>query len=311
MRSNKLKIWAVTDGSQGMISQVMGLSKQLSTNIRKIKIDLIFPWSKFQPGFLPTYKWIFKNKICFNEKPDILISCGRKSVYFSLYCKKKFDKVINIHIQNPKISTKYFDYIVSPNHDNFFGNNVLNSVGALHHFNKSNKITNPKLLTCIVGGDNQHYHFDNKAADKLCDKLLELKKNNPSIELKIITSRRTSEQVKKIINKKLKNFSSIWYGEGKNPYDESIQNSSFFIVTSDSTSMISETAISGKPIYIFHLPFKRKSIRISSFHDEFKKLGITRDIDDVNHLVNWEYNLLNESERIGSIIKKRIIEDNL
>ena len=92
MNSNKLKIWAVTDGSQGMISQVIGLSKQLSNNIKHIKTDLIFPWNKLQPGFLPIYKWIFKNKIPSDEKPDIIVSCGRKSVYFSLYCKKKFNR---------------------------------------------------------------------------------------------------------------------------------------------------------------------------------------------------------------------------
>ena len=85
MISNKLKIWAVTDGSQGMVSQVIGLSKQLSNDITQIKTDLIFPWKKLQPGFLPTYKWIFKNDIPNDKKPDILISCGRKSVYFSLY----------------------------------------------------------------------------------------------------------------------------------------------------------------------------------------------------------------------------------
>ena len=162
MNFNTLKIWSVTDGSQGMISQVMGLSKQISPNIREIRIDLIFPWNKLQPGFLPIYKWIFKNKIPHDEKPDILISCGRKSVYFSLYCKKKYNKLFNIHIQNPKISAKNFYYIVSPNHDNFFGSNVLNSVGALHHFKKVNKSTNSKLLTCIVGGDNKHYLFNYK-----------------------------------------------------------------------------------------------------------------------------------------------------
>jgi hypothetical protein len=306
---NKLKIWAVTDGSQGMISQVMGLSKQISLNIREIRIDLIFPWNKLQPGFLPIYEWIFKNKIPRDEKPDILISCGRKSVYFSLYCKKKYYKLFNIHIQNPKISAKNFNYIVSPNHDNFFGSNVLNSFGALHHFRKVNKNINPELLTCIVGGNNQHYHFDYKDADKLCEKLLELKKNNLNIDLKVITSRRTSQLVKNTINKKLKNIANIWNGEGKNPYEEAIQSSSFFVVTSDSTSMISEAAISGKPIYIYHLPFKRKSVRMSNFHDEFSKIGITRDLKNIKHLENWEYNLLNESERIGSIIKKRIIED--
>ena len=311
MNFNKLKIWAVTDGSQGMISQVMGLSKQISPNITKIKTDLIFPWSKLQPGFLPLYKWIFKNKIPNDEKPDVLISCGRKSIYFSLYCKKKFHKLINIHIQNPKISEKNFDYIVSPNHDNFSGSNVLNSVGALHHFNKKNVNLNSKLLTCIVGGDNQHYHFNYKEANLLCKKLLDLKKNQPNINLKIITSRRTSKLVKKIINQKLKNIANIWNGEGKNPYEDAIHISSFFIVTSDSTSMISEAAISGRPIYIHHLPFKRKSVRISNFHDEFSKKGITRDLNNIKHLENWEYNLLNESERIGSIIKKRIIKDNL
>ena len=94
MNLDKIKIWAVTDGSQGMISQVMGLSNQISSNIKEIKTDLIFPWNKLQPGLLPIYKWIFNNKIPINEKPNILISCGRKSVYFSLYCKKKFHNLV-------------------------------------------------------------------------------------------------------------------------------------------------------------------------------------------------------------------------
>ena len=146
---------------------------------------------------------------------------------------------------------------------------------------------------------------------KLKSKLLELKKSHSNLKLQIITSRRTSNLVKNIISEKLNKIANIWKGEGENPYEESIQISSFFIVTSDSTSMISEAAISGRPIYIFHLPFKRKSTRISNFHNEFNQLGITRDIEKINHFENWEYNLLNESERIGSIIKKRIIEDNL
>ncbi len=311
MNFNKLKIWAVTDGSQGMISQVIGLSKQISNNITQIKTELIFPWNKLQPGFLPIYKWIFKNSIPKDHKPDILISCGRKSVYFSIYCKKKFNTLINIHIQNPKISARNFNYIVSPNHDNFFGNNILNSIGALHHFNKTNQNIKSKLITCIVGGNNRHYYFGYKEANLLCEKLLKLKKNHTNFQLQVITSRRTCNLVKKIINNKLSNVANIWNGEGANPYEEAIQLSSFFIITSDSTSMISEAAISGRPIYIFHLPFKRKSMRISSFHDEFTKLGITKNIDNINHLINWEYNLLNESKRIGSIIKKRIIEDNL
>ena len=311
MSLEKIKIWAVTDGSKGMISQVIGLSNQISKNITEIKTDLIFPWNKIQPGFLPVYKWIFKNKFPKDSEPNILISCGRKSVYFSLYCKKIFKNLINIHIQNPKISSKNFNFVISPNHDSLNGDNIINSIGALHHLNKNNESTDQNLVTCIIGGDNQHYHFDNNEADKLCNKLIEIKNNQKNIELNIITSRRTSETVKKILVEKLKNIAKIWTGEGKNPYIESIQKSSFFIVTSDSTSMISEAAISGKPIYVYHLTFKRKSKRIENFHKEFSELGITKDIINFNHLSNWKYNALNESERIAIIIKKKIIKENI
>ncbi|MDC6448064.1 ELM1/GtrOC1 family putative glycosyltransferase [Alphaproteobacteria bacterium] len=310
MNLDKLKIWSVTDGSQGMKSQANGLSENISSNIKEIEIDLIFPWNNIQPGFLPTYKWIFKNKIPLNEEPNILISCGRKSVYFSLYCKKKYKNLINIHIQNPKISSKKFSYVICPNHDNFFGSNVINSVGALHHFNKPKETPNPKLLTCMVGGNNQHYHFNANEAFKLCEKIKEIKKNKSDLEISIITSRRTSDEIKNILISTLGKDAKIWIGKGNNPYERAIQESSYFIVTSDSTSMISETAISEKPIYVYHLPFKRKSMRITNFHNEFNKLEITQDINLVQHLKKWEYNSLNESKRIARVIKKRIIEDN-
>lgn len=308
MNLNKLKIWSVTDGSQGMISQVNGLSKHITSNIIEIKTDVIFPWSKLQPGLLPIYNWIFKNKIS-NDQPDILISCGRKSVYFSLYCKKKFKNIINIHIQNPKISSKKFNYVISPNHDSFYGSNVINSIGALHQFEKYNIKSNPNLLTCLVGGDNRHYNFNSEQADDLSKKLIEIKKFNSEINFSIITSRRTSNIVKKILFKNLHNIAKIWHGDGKNPYKKSIQESSFFIVTSDSTSMISEAAISGKPLYVYHLPFKRKSSRILNFHNEFSNLGISRNINSIKKLEKWEYEPLNESERIAKIIKQKLIKD--
>ena len=75
--------------------------------------------------------------------------------------------------------------------------------------------------------------------------------------------------------------------------------------------MISEAAISGKPIYVHHLTFKRKSKRIENFHREFSDLGITKDLININHLSDWTYNSLNESERIAMIIKKRIIKESI
>ena len=103
-------------------------------------------------------------------------------------------------------------------------------------------------------------------------------------------------------------IANLWLGKGDNPYEYALYNSKFFIITSDSTSMISEASISGMPIYIYQLPFKRKSIRFERFHDEFKSLNITRDLASTNTLEKWSYNNLDESKRIAGIIKERILE---
>tara|TARA_Y100001970_G_scaffold275547_1_gene376930 strand:- start:3997 stop:4929 length:933 start_codon:yes stop_codon:yes gene_type:complete len=310
LKFDNLKIWTATDGSEGMISQANGLANEISNNITELKTKIIFPWSKLQPGILPIYRWIFKNDFDEKKIPDLLITCGRKSVYLSLYLKKKNKNLINIHIQNPKVSNTNFDYVVSPNHDNYFGYNVINSVGALHHFSnlQNNSINN--LLTCIIGGDNQHYHFGKKEIINLCNQIIEIKKLNNNLKLLVITSRRTSNLLKEILIKKIGKISSVWTGGLENPYEYALKNSSYFVVTSDSTSMISECAISSKPLYVFHLPFKRKSKRIENFHKEFNKLGITRNLNKFQTLEKWTYDSLNESKRIASIIKKKIIEEN-
>ena len=316
MNINNPTIWSITDGSQGMISQTRGLANELSEEITEIKTDIRFPWSRLQPGILPFYSWIFKNTLPGNAIPEIVISCGRKSVYLSLYLKKKFSNIVNIHIQDPKISPKKFSFIVAPNHDKLRGKNIINSIGALHYFNqqKLNKkkfdINSKNLVSCIIGGENNHYSFKEKEALDLCNKIIDLKKKNINIEILVLTSRRTSKSIKRLLKTKLETIAKLWLGEGQNPYEFALYNSSHFIITSDSTSMISEASISGKPIYIYNLPYKRNTLRLMNFHEEFKKLNITRDFLSIHNLENWSYNRLNESKRIAGIIKERIIQGN-
>ena len=136
-------------------------------------------------------------------------------MFIFLYIVKRFLKILLIYIYKIQNILKKFNYVISPNHDNLNGENIINSIGALHHLNKNNNNANQNLVTCIIGGDNQHYYFDNNEANKLCNKLLEIKKNQNNLELNIVTSRRTSDLVKKILIKKLKSIAKIWIGDGK------------------------------------------------------------------------------------------------
>ena len=138
--------------------------------------------------------------------------------------------------------------------------------------------------------------------------MLPIQKKNSNLDFLVITSRRTGFDIKKLLKNELNKITKLWLGEGKNPYEFALYNSSYFIITSDSTSMISEASVSGMPIYVYQLPFKRKSIRFERFHNEFKELNITRDFVTTNKFENWSYDKLNESERIAGIIKERIIE---
>ena len=317
MDFSKKNILVITDGSEGMISQVEGLAKNFHSNFQSISTKLIFPWSILQPGILPIFSWIFNNEIKIFPKPDIIISCGRKSVYFSIYLKKKYKNLISIHIQDPKVNFKKFNYIVAPNHDNINGSNVIKSIGALHKFNEQelekildNNFIIPKidLISIIIGGNNNHYNFSLNEINKLVIKIKKLQKSNPKYTFLILHSRRTTTKMKILLKKSLNNISIMWEEGQQNPYAFALKYSEFFIVTSDSTSMISECAFTGKPIYVFHLPFKRKSLRIEKFHDQFIKLNITKKLGNENSLVRWTYNSLNESKRIASIIKERIIK---
>ena len=106
------------------------------------------------------------------------------------------------------------------------------------------------------------------------------------------------------MKKQLSSISKLWLGDGKNPYLFAIQNSDFFIITSDSTSMISEAAITGKPIYIAYLTPVKNDYRFKRFFKSFEDMGIIKSLKNVEKV--WKYEKLFESKRIADIIKKEI-----
>ena len=168
---SKLKGLLLTEGLHGMISQVEGLAKALDLDYFHEQIELNSPWNLVPPSLTPLKKFVFKNEI--NKDYDVIISCGRKSVVPSIVLKKNSTKkVINIHIQNPKVSVKNFDFIVVPDHDSINGPNILVSKGAIHYLtideiNKAkdyllNKIEKEKdVVTLILGGPTKYYNYSN------------------------------------------------------------------------------------------------------------------------------------------------------
>ena len=309
----KLKGLLLTEGMHGMISQVEGLAKALELDFIHEKIELNNFWKLLPPSITPVKNFVFKNNI--KNKFDIVISCGRKSVIPSIYLKNKFkNKIMNIHIQDPKVSLDNFDYIIAPEHDGLRGKNVLTSKGAIHYLTdkelnenenylKSRVDNKKKIAAFIIGGPNKYYNYTDKTIEDIFFKMQNNFINN-NYQLIIIPSMRTP---KNIIQKAKDYFTKgqvIIENVDKKAYLSALKLSKIIVVTCDSTSMISEAAITGKPIYVAQMPATKSNERFKSFFKLFDSLNITKDLDTV--IKNWNYQKLDEAKKISIYIKNKL-----
>ncbi len=310
----KLKGILLTEGMHGMISQVEGLAKALDLDFIHEKIELNNFWKLFPPKLTPISESVYK-KIN-HDNFDVIISCGRKSVIPSIHLKniaKK--KVFNIHIQDPKVDLNHFDFIVTPEHDGIEGKNVISTKGAIHYLTESEISENKdylnsfikkderKIWALIMGGPTKYYEYSRENIKAIFENLNNLNKQS-NFQLVVIPSMRTP---KNIIQ-----YAKDYFGENhtvietidKKAYLSALAISEKIVVTCDSSSMISEAALTGKPIYVANISPKKNDKRFQRFRNLFKELNITRILGE--EIENWNYQKLDETNRVANIIKQKI-----
>ena len=308
----KLKGILLTEGMHGMISQVEGLAKALDLEFIHEKIELSKFWKMIPPKLTPVQDFVFKNKI--DKKFNIVISCGRKSVIPSICLKKKYkNKIVNIHIQDPKVSLNNFDFIVAPDHDGLKGENVISSKGAIHYLREDElnenvnylkpQIIKKKVVSFIIGGPNKYYNYDKKIINEIFSKI---KTNfiDKDFQLILIPSMRTPKDIVQLAKDYFDKNQIIIDEVDKKAYLSSLKLAEYIVVTCDSTSMISEAAMTGKPIYVAQMPPTKKNDRFNKFFELFKSLKIIRELD--NKVENWSYEKLNETDKISKHIKDKL-----
>jgi len=307
----KLKGLLLTEGLHGMISQVEGLAKALDIDFFHEKIELNNFWKFIPPKLTPIKKFVFNNEI--KKDFDVIISCGRKSVVPSIYLKKNSTKkIFNIHIQNPKISLENFDIVVAPKHDEIKGKNVISTTGAIHYLtleeinqNKdylgNNIDRNKDIIVLIMGGPNKYYQYTKKNIQKIFSLISEnIRKKN--MQLIVIPSMRTPITTIELAKNYFGSEHLVVDNVDKKAYLSALSLSNFIVVTCDSSSMISESALTGKPIYVAQIPASKNDYRFQNFRKLFKELNIIRDLD--GNIENWSYKPLDETNRAASEIKK-------
>ena len=310
----KLKGVLLTQGMHGMISQVEGLAKALNVDFTHHKVELNHLWKLIPPNLSPVSQTVFK-KIDHDDF-DVIISCGRKSVIPSIHLKKTSNKkVFNIHIQDPKVDLTHFDFIVAPEHDAIEGSNVITTKGAIHYLTENEISENKdylnsfikkderKIWTLIMGGPTKYYDYSTKNMKHIFTALYKLLKKH-DFQLVVIPSMRTPINTIHYAKEFFGENHTIIMDVDKKAYLSALAISENIVVTCDSSSMISEAALTGKPIYIASILPKKNDKRFQRFRNLFRELNIIRNLGEEVEI--WSYEKLDETNRVANIIKQKI-----
>ena len=281
--------WVVTDGKAGMISQCVGLAEALGLSPDVKQVRLRTPWRDLTPYFRLGGRLQFTadSDPLKPPWPDLLIATGRHSVSASILVRRlSRGKTRTVQIQNPAVSTRLFDLVVTPRHDNLTGGNVVVTRGALHRVTpvmlkegaeqlawRLQHLKRP-YISVLIGGSNNVYRLDSDTMRSLAARLAACARAL-NASLIITPSRRTGEANREILKDALVDVPHyLWTGQGDNPYFGLLGLADFIVVTADSVNMVSEAASTGKPVYVAALP--GGSPKFGSFHRRLLEEGVTR-----------------------------------
>ena len=311
---SKLKGLLLTQGMHGMISQVEGLAKALDIDFTHHKVELNNFWKLIPPIFTPVSQIVYKKLD--HSGFDLIISCGRKSIIPSIHLKNTSNKkVFNIHIQDPKVNLNNFDFIVAPEHDAIKGQNVITTKGAIHYLTENEINENKDYLNSfikkdhrevwalILGGPTKYYDYSKKNMKHIFSILYKLLQKH-DFQLVVIPSMRTPINTIHYAKEYFGESHTIIKNVDKKAYLSALAISKNIVVTCDSSSMISEAALTGKPIYVANIEPKKNDKRFQSFKNLFRELNITRNLGE--EVETWNYQKLDETNRVANIIKKKI-----
>jgi mitochondrial fission protein ELM1 len=188
--------------------------------------------------------------------------------------------------KDPVIGSNHFDLVVVPRHDELHGDNIISTQGALHRITpellrKDAERLKPEIarltrpyVSVLIGGSNAAYRLGPTEMTRLACQLVSVARDLKA-SLLVTPSRRTDEECLTILKAELAPVPHyLWDMRGENPYFGLLGLADFIVVTGDSVNMVSESASTGKPVYVVDLP--GGSAKFERFHRALRDDGVTR-----------------------------------
>jgi mitochondrial fission protein ELM1 len=258
------RIGVLTDGKAGDRVQCLGVAEAVAARLGGSVIDerevhprpslaWAMPWGPMDPrdraAIAPPH-------------PDVAIASGRRCVPVLRALKREAPSCLTVFLKDPRTGTGAADLIWVPEHDRLRGPNVLVSVTSPHRITaetlaeaaagaRAELLALPRpRVAVLLGGASRGVTFGEGDVRRLADGLRHLALQGAG--LMITPSRRTPPQLRRALAAALEGTSHwFWDGRDANPYVEMLGLADAILVTADSTNMVSEAAITGRPIHLF------------------------------------------------------------
>lgn len=314
--TERLTIWAVSDGRAGIENQALGLAEAVA---RLTDADIVVKRLHYRRLFdrLPTALKLWPDAMLRADSdritppyPDIWIGCGRASLPHALRMRARSNgNTFVVQLQDPKTALSAYDLVIAPEHDHLTAPNVLSLLGSTHRVTpqrlseayedwreRIEALPRPRVAV-LIGGRSKAYDLDARHAAVIANEVHAGIKHAGGSAL-VTVSRRTPPEARQVLMARLSGLSGILFdGSGDNPYFAFLRGADHFLVTEDSVNMATEAAATGKPVQILSLTRRSlgAGIKFEDFHDSLRARGVARPFE--GYLAGDPYPPLDETGR--------------
>ena len=307
-----MKIWGITGGRRGNDVLVEGVANALGGELRLIHTHLAWP-SRWLAPYAPAIWQARQDPQIAPPYPALVLASGRRAVPYARHIRRMAAGAAFVgFLQNPHINPRHFDFVWAPAHDRVSGANVLSSLTSPHNLtpdilqNSARALRTTllptdfagKVVSVLIGGASRAYKFSHATMVDLADQLAALA--TPEHFFLISLSRRSHPDCADILRAKIPPARlHIIEKTGDAAYPAMLGLADYIIATSDSTNMLGEACLTGKPIYRFDLA--GGTARFRRFHNALENGGYVRPF--IGALEDWHSTPLNATNTIAQAIK--------